>query len=1077
MTVRSDFEPQFQNSALNQYWTEAKFVDLDIARSELQQAIEKPAIVKAINFELDKNSKYLVDKLLDEVGQMQGALPLVSFILHQLYYKLSEKNDYESRTLTLEDYEKLGGVTEVLTKKLESEYEKFVPRDISNELFSEVCIDFKNLCEHLQDIFAGFNLLAKWQKAQVIKEVQGISVNFHRLAESQEKGEIEAELLTSAFNVNYLFDYLILISPLLFTDLELEEFFQKFEESCKKYEEFRKQYEQHKESYQKWDKTIRNIMLRMVTVNNQLARRRVSMSELKYPQPEENDRVNKVIKAFVDAHLLVQEQNIVEPAHDVVVLKWGRLITWKKDADESVPLSLRRRLTQDAEDWRKNGKEQKYLWDKDHRLVLLKNVPTKDNWLNKLEDKFVEESIKQSQIPKNGDKLSEVIESPSIKAEREYEKFINLEQPYQNLQSWVWEKTIRNVMLRMVAVDGVELARRRVPESELVYPKPEENERVNQIVEAFVSAGLLLKAQQDEKIYIEPVHNTLVQTWDRLQTWTQNQKENLILLRRLTQDAVYWQDRNKERNFLWDRNRHLDLLEQVVKSDDNWLNQLENEFVNKSIEKKRSDLTKSRILRGSSLILLATLFFGIFSSIRKSSNYQNQVVKVLPVSTPSSTPQFGRDGEISSGEKILTTPDQLTWLKQAGVQASATGNFNKAVEYLKEYRDKQPNDPEALIYLNNAIIGNHKSYTIATSVPISSDVNSALEMLRGVAQAQDEINKAGGINGVPLRVLIADDNNNPNFAEQIAKKFIQDSKILGVVGHYSSDATLAASEIYKSGKLVAISPVSTSVKLKGFSNYIFRTVPSHAVAARTLADYMLNQLGKKKAAVFYSSKSEDTQSLKKEFVSAIASTEGQLANELVFDLSNSDFDANHSVEQAIQQGAEVLVLLANAKELDNALQVAKANHKRLPLLAGDDAYTPKVLKEGAEDAVGMIVSVPWHILAESKSDFVKTSKEIWRGAEINWRTAMSYDATLCLISGIKQNPTREGVAKTLLSTSFTVKGATGEIKFSSGERYQAVIRPVKIINTGSSSRSGYGYDFVPEIKSDGATKRAKKPTR
>ena len=1120
LTVRSDFEPQFQNSVLKQYWTEAKFVDLDITRSELQQAIEEPATVKAINFELDidKNYKYLVDKLLDEVGQTQGALPLVSFILYQLYDKLSEKNDYESRTLTLEDYEKLGGVTEVLTKTLESEYEKFVPRDISDELLDDIHINSQNFCEHLQKRFIGFYLLAEWQEAQTIVEGEVVKfrnyleellttdttlsneqnlvedsqrkITFYFLGERQEEqaiGEfkeikslsVDREELSTSATIPITdetsprsqhklsvtcplpplagkFHYLILISPLLSQYLNLKGSFQKFEESCKKYEKFCKQYEQHKESYQKWDKTIRNVMLRMVAVDSQLARRRVLMSELKYPQLEENKRVDQVIQAFVDAHLLVQYQSIVEPVHDVLVLKWDRLITWTKDANENVPLSLRRRLTQDIVDWQKNEKEQTYLWrnkDQERRLVLLEEVSNSDdNWLNKLEDEFVKESVKQRQI-QGEEELSKVIESRSIsrqaaiftQAEREYKKFINSEQLDRELQSSM-EKTIRNVMLRMVVVDGVELARRRVLESELVYPKPEENERVNQVVEAFVREDLLLRVPQGENIYVE-LNCDLVQAWDRLRIWTQNQKEHLILLRWLTPEAVSWQDNNKEPSFLWDRNRHLDSLEKVVKLDDNWLNQLENEFVNKSIDKKRSDLTKSRILGVSSLIL-ATLVFGIFSSI---------------VSTRSSTAKFGRNGEISSGEKILTTPDQLTWLKQTGVQAIATNNFDKAVKYLEEYRDKQPNDPEALIYLNNARIGNQNSYTIATSVPISSDVNGALEMLRGVAQAQDEINKAKGINDVPLRVLIADDNNNPDVAKQIAKKFIQDSKVLGVVGHYSSDATLAASEIYNSGKLVAISPVSTAMKLKGFSNYIFRTVPSDAVA-RKLADYMQKQLGKKKAAVFYSSKSEDSQSLKKEFVSAIASTKDQLANELVFDLSNSDFDANHSVERAIQQGAEVLVLLANTKELDNALQVVKANHKRLLLLAGDDVYTPKVLKEGAEDAVDMIVSVPWHILAESKSDFVKTSKELWRGAEINWRTAMSYDATRCLISGIKQNPTREGVAKTLLSTSFTVKGATGEIKFSSGERYQADIQLVEIKKKGSSSRSGYGYDFEREIK-------------
>ena len=52
--------------------------------------------------------------------------------------------------------------------------------------------------------------------------------------------------------------------------------------------------------------------------------------------------------------------------------------------------------------------------------------------------------------------------------------------------------------------------------------------------------------------------------------------------------------------------------------------------------------------------------------------------------------------------------------------------------------------------LNNARIGDANAYSIAVSIPIGSDVNGAQEILRGVAQAQIQVNQAGGIDGVPL---------------------------------------------------------------------------------------------------------------------------------------------------------------------------------------------------------------------------------------------------------------------------------------------------------------------------------------
>jgi hypothetical protein len=90
---------------------------------ELRQAIESPALKQALYFEELKDEKgntigNLVSNLVDEVGQMPGALPLLSFTLSELYvklYKRWENPTYTGRTLLFEDYKNLGGVAGALT--------------------------------------------------------------------------------------------------------------------------------------------------------------------------------------------------------------------------------------------------------------------------------------------------------------------------------------------------------------------------------------------------------------------------------------------------------------------------------------------------------------------------------------------------------------------------------------------------------------------------------------------------------------------------------------------------------------------------------------------------------------------------------------------------------------------------------------------------------------------------------------------------------------------------------------------------------------------------------------------------
>jgi branched-chain amino acid transport system substrate-binding protein len=427
--------------------------------------------------------------------------------------------------------------------------------------------------------------------------------------------------------------------------------------------------------------------------------------------------------------------------------------------------------------------------------------------------------------------------------------------------------------------------------------------------------------------------------------------------------------------------------------------------------------------------------------------------------TPASGSQPGSSFEatpnrFSDGTQLLD-PSNASPEKQAGIAAIESGNFEQAVQDLTASLQANRNDPEALIYLNNAQIGEQKSYTIAVAVPTATFLSTALEILRGVAQAQTEVNGAGGINGVPLKVKIASDDDNSALARTLAQSLVQDSSVLGVVGHLSSGASLAAGEVYQQGGLVMISPTSTAVQLSNLGDYVFRTVPSDRFSATTLSRYMLTDLQRRNAALFFDSSSQYSLSLKEEFTTAVANDGGQVVAD--FDLKNPGFSASGAIQQATQQGAEVLVLLPSSGVLNLALQVVTVNQQKLPLLAGDDVYDPKTLEVGGAAAEGMVVAVPWILLSNPNSAFAQASRQFW-GGDVNWRSAMAYDAAQVLIAGLKQNPTRQGVQQTLTAPNFSLSGATGTVRFlSSGDRSQ----PMQLVTVEPGRRSGYGFDFVP----------------
>ncbi|MDY6898271.1 MAG: CHAT domain-containing protein, partial [Cyanobacteriota bacterium] len=167
-----------------------------------------------------------------------------------------------------------------------------------------------------------------------------------------------------------------------------------------------------------------------------------------------------------------------------------------------------------------------------------------------------------------------------------------------------------------------------------------------------------------------------------------------------------------------------------------------------------------------------------------------------PISTesPSSLPVAKLGDRFSWGEEILISYDNPK-NKKIGVKAFENRNFIKAAEYFKESLNAAPNDPETLIYLNNAVAKEvskinllpiSKSLTacslpnnagrnnqnnqlkIAAPVPIASEPHIARDILRGIAQAQNEINCNGGINGELLQVMIVDDEDKKSVVIDVA---------------------------------------------------------------------------------------------------------------------------------------------------------------------------------------------------------------------------------------------------------------------------------------------------------------------
>ena len=107
----------------------------------------------------------------------------------------------------------------------------------------------------------------------------------------------------------------------------------------------------------------------------------------------------------------------------------------------------------------------------------------------------------------------------------------------------------------------------------------------------------------------------------------------------------------------------------------------------------------------------------------------------------------------------------------------------------------------------------------------------------GIDLAVDEVNRAGGINGVPLRLVTRDDRADGSEAARIAGQFVANSNIVAVIGHAGSGAEVSAAHVYDAGHLPAVATSPSSPDITGISRWVFRMASSDSVNGARLARF------------------------------------------------------------------------------------------------------------------------------------------------------------------------------------------------------------------------------------------------
>lgn len=296
--------------------------------------------------------------------------------------------------------------------------------------------------------------------------------------------------------------------------------------------------------------------------------------------------------------------------------------------------------------------------------------------------------------------------------------------------------------------------------------------------------------------------------------------------------------------------------------------------------------------------------------------------------------------------------------------------------------------------------------------------------------AIEEVNKSSPrINGqsVFFELMEQDDKSDPRITEYIARYFVN-SKAIGVVGHWNSNATVIAAPIYNEAGLVQISPASWS---RGFTQKSYRTafqiLGSDDAGLAAAADYLVKERQLKRVFILDDGAYLGT-SMADYLSSHVKAAGGEIVSRMSINGKTSDFNA--PLQKAQQVKPDLIFFSGRLMQSDVLARNLQRFHLSAKLLITGSVVTDNFLQNAEKSDSTVMAIVPSTPLEKRPGMAALQKRYADRfNAEMAPFAAYAYDSVHLLIAAAKKaNSLDRGK---LIDTLHEMKynGVTGPIAF------------------------------------------------
>lgn len=321
--------------------------------------------------------------------------------------------------------------------------------------------------------------------------------------------------------------------------------------------------------------------------------------------------------------------------------------------------------------------------------------------------------------------------------------------------------------------------------------------------------------------------------------------------------------------------------------------------------------------------------------------------------------------------------------------------------------------------------------------PLTGDYATyGLSARNGALIAMDEINAAGGANGILFDVKYEDDQASAELAVNGYSSLI-DAGMQVSLGAVTSGACIALAEESQYDGMLVLTPSASAKEVTKYEN-VFRvcfTDPDQGVYA---ADFIAENAIATKIAVIYDKSNDYSVGIHDNFVAEAAAKGLEIVTDQAFtDQSNTDFSVQ--LQAVADSGAELVFLPIYAQEAAYILTQAKSAGLSVAFFGCDglDGVLTKIGAENADACEGVMLLTPFAADAqdEKTAAFVAKYQELY-GTTPDQFAADGYDAVYAIKAALEQAGITDlsdadfNSKMIAAMTAITVEGLTGTMTWT-----------------------------------------------